>query len=95
MHPGSAAIVGYEAVMRSWAYIFDGAELPVIQTNVVKRTASDTLAVHVVEEHISTGDSSAALLLTTNVYQKYDTGWLMVEHHGSITQSQAESHTLQ
>ena len=94
-HPGSQAIVGYEAVMRSWAYIFDGAELPDIQVHTVKQTVSDTLAVHVVEEHISTGENSSATLLATNVYRKYDADWLMVEHHGSVIQSQTETHTLQ
>lgn len=95
VHPGSQGIVGYEAVMRSWAYILDGAEMPAIQVNVVKRTVSDTLAVHVVEEHISTGESSSAVMLATNVYRKYDAHWLMVEHHASVSQMQAEAHTLQ
>lgn len=95
VHPGSHPIVGYEAVMRSWAYIFDGADLPDIQVNTLKRTVSDTLAVYVVEEHISTRGSSSAILLATNVYQKYDEGWSMVEHHGSVIQSQAEAQTMQ
>ena len=94
-HPGSHAIVGYEAVIRSWVYIFTGAEPPDIQVNVVKRILNDTLAVHVVEEHISTGESAFARLLATNVYRKYEKGWLMVEHHGSIIQSETEPRTVQ
>jgi len=95
IHPGSHAIVGYRAVMRSWAYIFEDAELPDIQINVVKRSVDDSLAVHLVEEHISTRENISAVLLATNVYRRYADGWYMVEHHGSVIQSQNETHTLQ
>jgi len=94
VHPGSAAIVGYAAVLRSWQHILSNAQLPDIQVSVIKRTISETLAVHLVEEHIETGKQNA-VVLATNVYQKYDSGWLMVEHHGSVIHSQTEPHTLQ
>lgn len=95
VHPGSNAIIGHEAVIRSWRYIFDGAELPDIQVHLVKTVSSENLAVHIIEEHISTGERSSAALLVTNVYRKFDTGWLMVEHHGSVIHSASESHTVQ
>lgn len=95
VHPGSHAISGYSAVLRSWAYIFDGAELPDIQLKLVSRHASEGLAVHVMQEHIATGEKTTALLLATNVYRKYADGWLMVEHHGSMVQSQQVAHTVQ
>ena len=95
VHPGSQAIVGYAAVMRSWSHIFSNAELPDIKMHVIQRTVNETLAVHVVEERIATGASTSALVLATNVYYKLESGWLMVEHHGSISQAQAGSPVLQ
>lgn len=94
VHPGSHAIVGYEAVMRSWSHIFTNAELPEIQINVVKQITTDSLAVHVVEEHIATGHTAAAVVVT-NVYRKYKEGWLMVAHHGSVMQMPSRQQVLQ
>jgi hypothetical protein len=37
----------------------------------------------------------AAVVLATNVYRKYDRGWLMVEHHASLVQNQSNGQTLQ
>lgn len=95
VHPGSQVIVGHTAVLRSWAHIFSDATLPSMQINVIKRIDNDTMAVHVVEERIATGENTSAIVLATNVYQKYQQGWLMVEHHGSVIQGQANTSTLQ
>ena len=95
VHPGSNVIVGYDAVMRSWANIFSNAALPNIAINVIKRTLDVTLAVHLVEEVIATGENAYVSVLATNVYRKYEDGWYMVEHHGAIVQAATESHTLQ
>ena len=95
VHPGSQAIIGNIAVIRSWSHIFSNAALPSMQINVVKRTVNGTMAVHVVEEHIVTGEHTPAIVLATNVYQKFEQGWLMVEHHGSVIQGQAKTHVLQ
>lgn len=95
IHPGSHEIVGHAAVMHSWAQIFSNAGLPEIQVKVIRKSIDVTLAVHVVEERIAMGDHSYALVLATNVYQKYKQGWLMVEHHGSLIHADEEAHTLQ
>ena len=94
IHPGSQAIVGYEAVIRSWSYIFTHAELPDIQVHIVKRAVTEALVVHVVEERILTGEAIATVL-ATNVYKKYEEGWLMVEHHGSVMQVPTQKQVLQ
>jgi ketosteroid isomerase-like protein len=95
VHPGSQAIVGHTAVIRSWAHIFSNAALPSMQINVIKRTGNETMAVHVVEEHIATGEHTSATVLATNVYQKYAQGWLMVEHHAAVVQGQTKTFALQ
>jgi ketosteroid isomerase-like protein len=95
VHPGSQAIIGHTAVLRSWEHIFSNAVLPSMQINVVKRTVNETMAVHLVEEHIATGESTSAIVIATNVYRKFEQGWLMVEHHGSVVQGETMTHAVQ
>jgi uncharacterized protein (TIGR02246 family) len=87
IHPGSSALVGREAVMRSWENMLLYAEPPNIHIEVLSRTVSDGLAVHVVEEHISAGygdTASTSKVLATNVYRLEDNGWRLLEHHASV-----------
>ena len=95
VHPGSYAIVGYDAVMRSWTNIFTNSELPEIQVNLLSSIVDDNLAVHMVEEYLRTGDDNHASVLATNIYRKFADSWRMVSHHGSVVNAPAESHTLQ
>lgn len=95
IHPGAAAIIGHEAVVRSWAHIFANAKRPEIKFTVMKKTVSENVAVHLVAEEISTGGGAATLVLATNVYEHIDGSWLMVSHHGSLVQQPRRGHTLQ
>lgn len=95
VHPGSGPIVGHTAVARSWSHIFDNAAASDIEITVAKRSISDSLAVHIVTEQIGEKSGENATLLATNVYQKFDQGWLMVEHHASIIQMGEDKPTLQ
>ena len=95
IHPGSGAIVGHEAVVRSWSHIFANAHPPQISYTISKRIVSGELAVSLVVEEVSTDGGDSVLVLATNVYQKFDDGWLMVEHHGSLVQSRPQKQTLQ
>ena len=95
IHPGSGVIAGYEAVMRSWSHIFENSSHSDVKYQVVKRMVTNSLAVHLVTEEVSTEGRSPALVLATNVYQRRESGWLMVEHHGSLIQSRRQPHTLQ
>jgi len=94
IHPSSGAIVGHAKVVRSWAHIFTGALPPQIKFTVGKRMLADDLAVHLVVEEIAT-DGDAAVVLATNVYQKFESGWLMTEHHASLAPMQRHEQTLQ
>lgn len=93
VHPGSAAIIGYEAVARSWTHILSQASMPGFAFQRISTRNSSDLAVHLVAEQVASGEGSA-IVLATNVYQRFDGGWLMVEHHGSLVQQQP-AQTLQ
>ena len=95
IHPGSAAITGHDAVVRSWAHILGDAQRPDIRYTVARRTEADGLAVHLVVEEIAAGEAATALVLATNVYRRFDTGWLMIEHHASLVQAPRPAHTVQ
>lgn len=97
VHPGSHAIIGQDAVLRSWKHILTDSINPDIRLRVVQRTRQDNLAVHVIEEHISVkgSDQADALILATNIYREDDGCWYLQEHHASLIQSQHQGQTLQ
>ena len=95
VHPGSRAIIEYRAIVRSWENIFAHAHRSEIKYTLLNRALSSDLAVHmVVEEMISSG-RVAAVVLATNVYRKFDRGWLMIGHHASLVQNRSANQTLQ
>jgi len=96
IHPGSGVIEGYDAVLRSWNHILTNAQSPQINYAVLRQSVSDDLVVHLVAEEIVTEGEASALVLATNVYQKFNSGWLMVEHHASLVQqSRPQNQTIQ
>lgn len=95
VHPGAGVLVGHEAVVRSWTNIFGNAHPPSIKIDVARRTRTDDLAVHLVAQQMGADTQDPALVVATNVYRKYDAGWLMVEHHASLVQSETRNQTLQ
>ena len=98
IHPGSSALVGHDAVMRSWTHILTDAEQPHLHIEPISRIADGKLAVHVVEEHITSDvgiPGSTAVVLATNIYRHEDNGWRMWLHHASMSRSSQHSHTLQ
>lgn len=78
VHPGWEALVGREAVMRSWAQILGNPASPDIQcedesAHLLGETAF-VLCVEVIGEPV---------LVATNVFGKEDGRWRMVHHHAS------------
>lgn len=95
VHPGSRLIVGYDAVIRSWNHILQNSQKAEIRYQVESKSVSDELAVHVVTEEILDENVVLAVVIATNVYQKFTQGWLMIEHHGSVVNLQEKAETLQ
>lgn len=87
IHPGGPLITGSQAVLESWAEIFQSASPPEIRFRILSRTLSADLAVHVVEEHVRpsrASTSEVSLVLATNIYQRNGTAWRLIEHHASL-----------
>ena len=95
VHPGSGVIHGHDAVVRSWRHILENTRGSEVRYNVTNRTVSNDLAVHVVTEELMDGSQVMGVVLATNIYQKFESGWLMIEHHASLVQQQHQGETLQ
>jgi len=95
VHPGSGLISGHDAVVRSWKHILENFQGGEIRTTLLNKTVSGDLTVHVVAEEIMDKDVVMAVVIATNVYQKFSQGWLMIEHHGSVVQQAREGQTIQ
>ena len=86
IHPGMAALRGWDAVHESWAVLFAAAaNLMVAATSVHIRLIGDVAWVGC-EERIanwSEGRMNSSLAHATNVFVKHDDQWRMVVHHAS------------
>ena len=83
IHPGGALLRTRDEVLDSWAAIFEDAIAPRIRVHVVSRVSEGGLAVHLVREQISHGEHTSHVL-ATNVFRRFDEGWRMIAHHGSV-----------
>lgn len=83
IHPGGALLRGRDEVLDSWAAIFADAVAPRIRVHVISRVSEGGLAVHLVREQISHGEHTSHVL-ATNVFRRFDEGWRMIAHHGSV-----------
>jgi hypothetical protein len=95
VHPGSGIISGYEAVVRSWRHILENSSPSEIRYDLVSKTIAGDLAIHIVTEEILNNGTPVAIVVATNVYRRFNHGWQMVEHHGSVMQQEAVHRTLQ
>ena len=66
-----------------------------INHTVINRVVMNDLAVFVVAEEILDSKSVTAVVLATNVYRKFDSGWLMIGHHASLVQNRPQGQSLQ
>ncbi len=83
IHPLGTLLVGVEAVRAGWDAIFRHDSDMKFMVEERHRSQSDTLALHIVFEHIRAGGKPQPPLATTNVYRLTDSGWRMILHHAS------------
>jgi ketosteroid isomerase-like protein len=84
VHPGGRPLLGSQAVLASWRGMFQGAQPLVLFYKVVHKQEWGDLAVHLVEERLSSKDAThQGLVMASNCYVKTDGGWRLFSHHGS------------
>jgi hypothetical protein len=85
IHPGGVLLRGVEVILDSWREIFDEASPPQVEHRLIQASSDARLAVHTVEEKVSSGAGGRrAVILATNVYIFTDGGWRMLAHHASL-----------
>jgi uncharacterized protein (TIGR02246 family) len=86
VHPGGAALLGWDAIRDSWRQVFEGpASVTVIPADVRVRIVGDVAWVSCVERIAAAeGDQiHSALAQATNLFVRHDDRWRLVLHHAS------------
>jgi uncharacterized protein (TIGR02246 family) len=88
IHPGGGPLKGKAAVMESWVEIFSAAQPPSVEVEPLTGMTSGDLAVRVLVELIRPNGrpaEAASRVLATNVFQRRDGSWRLIEHHASLS----------
>ena len=84
IHPGGQPLVGVERVLASWRGMFRDARPLALFYKVIRKQVNGDMAVHLVEERLSSEDGSRrGLVMASNCYLRTDAGWRLFSHHGS------------
>lgn len=84
IHPAGPVRIGRQAVRESWQAVFRGSPQMQFLVEERSRVQSETLAVHVVHEHIRVGgEPPPPPVIATNAYRLTEHGWRMILHHAS------------
>ncbi len=91
-HPGWRILRGRDAVMESWRRIFENTpsirfSLSDVSIQVRGQVAWVTLYENL--ESMVEGQKVGAMILTTNIFEKFADGWRLILHHGSSVAQQA------
>ncbi len=87
IHPSSTPLVGKDDVLASWVQILETITESVIKIDVINRTNSNGIAVHLVSETFADShdiDTEFSQALATNVYVHQNNGWRLMMHHASF-----------
>lgn len=83
IHPGGPRLDKKLAIQESWDRIFSHDSLMQFSLADVRHMHGDNLAVHFVKEEIRISGMVRGVILATNIYRRFDVGWLMILHHAS------------
>ena len=85
-HPGWSMLRGWEAVMTSWRMIFENTDEMRFVLSEPRIAVRDSVAWVTLYENLTNRlgeEENAAVVLTTNIFEKHPAGWLLIHHHGS------------
>lgn len=102
-HPGWLMLRGWEAIRQSWENVFDPEDqLDIKLHNVTVDITGDAASVTCIQEltYIRRDPVMMNVSISTNIFEKTESGWLMVIHHASplpfvATEKEAEEEQLQ
>jgi ketosteroid isomerase-like protein len=101
IHPGSEALVGWDAVRGAWEQIFANTRWMRVQPTDVRLQVIGEVGLVACAENITAtqdDDVGVAVAQATNVFRRTPDGWRMILHHASpapVTVTQPFSGTVQ
>ena len=96
MHPGWVMLRGWDAIMQSWENVFDPEDkLNIKLHNVTVDVNGDTAWVTCIQEltYVRREPVMMNVSVSTNIFERNETGWLMVIHHASPVPFETEEET--
>jgi uncharacterized protein (TIGR02246 family) len=85
VHPLGPLLIGRKAIQHGWKAIFAGSANMKFTIDRQLRTVDDSVAVHIVYEHIELPGQRPQAVIATNAYRRAHSGWYMILHHASPT----------
>lgn len=87
VHPAGEPLRGLRSILQSWEAIFQRGPEMHFRVEVLDKTLTDDIAVHIVAEYIRLiGEpDERSPVFSTNIYRCCEHGWQMVLHHASPT----------
>lgn len=101
VHPGWIMLQGWEAIRQSWENVFDPRDqLNIRLSNVNVEVRGDVAWVTCIQEliYIKRNPIVMNISQSTNIFERHESGWLMVLHHASpipVTYPEPEETQLQ
>ncbi|HWP93659.1 MAG TPA: nuclear transport factor 2 family protein [Thermodesulfobacteriota bacterium] len=101
VHPGWIMLQGWEAIRQSWENVFDPRDqLNIRLSNVNVEVRGDVAWVTCIQEliYIKRNPIMMNISQSTNIFERHESGWLMVLHHASpipVTYPEPEETQLQ
>jgi ketosteroid isomerase-like protein len=86
VHPGWIMLQGWEAIRQSWENVFDPRDqLNVRLSNVNVEVRGDVAWVTCIQEliYLRRNPIMVNISQSTNIFERHESGWLMVLHHAS------------
>ena len=86
VHPGWIMLQGWEAIRQSWENVFDPRDqLNIRLSNVNVKVRGDVAWVTCIQEliYIKRNPIMMNISQSTNIFERHESGWLMVLHHAS------------
>ena len=85
-HPGWLMLRGWEAIRQSWENVFDPEDqLQIKLHNVTVDITGDAACVTCIQEltYVRRDPVMMNVSVSTNIFEKTESGWLMIIHHAS------------
>lgn len=101
VHPGWIILKGWDALRLSWENVFDPRDqLDVELSNVTVEVRGNVAWVTCIQKLMYKSRIPVGIIISqsTNIFEKHDSGWLMVLHHASpipIADFEIEGESLQ